>query len=60
MVNSAVGPCGCLVGVYQAWGGHTMSVIDLPYPTCPHRHRQGDVVTDVPASSGAPPTAERH
>jgi len=60
MINSSVGPCGCLVGVYQAWGGNTMSVIDLPHAHCAHRHRQGDVVTEVAEISGATTPAERH
>jgi hypothetical protein len=60
MVNSGVHPCGCLVGVYQAWGGNTMRVVDLPHATCTQRHRQGDVVTEAAGTSGAAPPAERH
>ncbi|MCC7184616.1 MAG: hypothetical protein IT185_00140 [Acidobacteria bacterium] len=59
-MNSSVYPCGCLVGVYQAWGGNTMSVIDLPHPRCTQAHRQGDVVDDVTTTSGATTAAERH
>ncbi len=56
MVSSAVAPCGCLVGVYQAWRGDTIAVVDQPHPRCAVRHRAGDVTDDGSAAA----TTERH
>lgn len=56
MVTSATAHCGCGVGVYQAWDGGTLSVVDMAYAGCPSRHRQGDVLV---AGSAAAAPAER-
>lgn len=56
-MNSKIGQCGCLIGLYAAWGGESIAVIDLPNPWCTHHHRFGDVPAE-PVSVTT--TAERH
>jgi hypothetical protein len=35
-------PCGCLVGVYETYGGPTVSILDARGDRCPHEtHRPG-------------------
>lgn len=58
-MNSKIGQCGCLIGVYAAWGGESIAVIDLPNPWCTHHHRLGDVPAE-PVSVSVTTTAERH
>jgi hypothetical protein len=53
MVNSTVAPCGCLVGVYVAWRGETVAVVDQPHARCAAHHRVGDVAEDVSAATPA-------
>jgi hypothetical protein len=47
MVSSEVGQCGCLIGMYAAWGGETIAVVDLPHQRCPDDHRQGEVLGEA-------------
>lgn len=53
MLASETGACGCLVGVYQVWAGAPLAVVDLAHAQCPHRHRQGDIVEHVSATTPA-------
>ena len=38
--NSALLPCGCLIGLYETYRGQTLAIVDAKGPACtdpPHR-----------------------
>lgn len=49
-LGSTIEPCGCVVGVYQAWSGEPLRVVDVPNPRCADLHRAGD---EIPRSAAA-------
>ncbi len=57
LLNSTIEDCGCVVGVYQAWNGEPLAVVDVPNPQCPDGHR-GDTVPGV-LERHSPSTFER-
>lgn len=55
MVASSTGVCGCGLGIYEAWDGAVVTVIDTAALDCVAQHRRGDV---LPGSSAAPAAPE--
>ena len=38
--NSALLPCGCLIGLYETYRGQTVALVDVKGPSCTeHLHR---------------------
>ena len=42
-------PCGCLVGIYETYGGEVISLIDACAASCPGHRLHDNVTTDRPA-----------
>ena len=39
--NSALLPCGCVIGLYETYGSQTVAIVDLKSSTCTDRlHRE--------------------
>lgn len=53
LLNSAVGECGCVVGVYEAWSGGSLAVVDVAHPRCSYAHRGGEKVSPPSPSLAA-------
>lgn len=45
-LSSKLLACGCIVGVYETYDGHVVTVIDAPAASCAEGHTAGKVIPD--------------
>ena len=53
--NSALLPCGCVIGVYETYRGQSLAIVDLKNPRCTDRsHRVNARILWIAGNGSAP------